>query len=646
MEFLAATKEGIIIYDAAVIEKDEGDSGDWRDWTKGQCLDGIRCKVVARLPSPENAVGHVWSKDGTCLASVCEEGLRIYDAPTGYKELLCLEKVAPDVNGRSGGVRSVTFSPQNNYLCSYEKWDPLYPENVHVWCIKGDKAGERLRSMTLKGYTSGAVPVQMVAWTHDEGMCLELQPGKGIMVREGSMLGADIDESCKFVPEASVGDFLLSPPVKGACYVSCFTPEKDGMVAKVSIYHLSDPSKRVMELVLPAKIKDCSMLWNADGTALLASVSSDVDETGESYFGSTYLYWLKPEGNTKTQICGARDGQVQDVGWSPATNEFMVIVGMLPAAILLYNGETGKKTKDLGTSKRNTLRWNPFGRFIAIAGFGTLPGDLEFYDRKQDETLASFRAALTVHSSWSGDGRHFMSNTIAPRMNEGNQISVYTYTGEQILKLEYKPEVVQARHEDTGAGARTKTQALLFASSWRPENLSEKRFEDRAASPPRDGKKRPKGLPAAAEKLSAPTAAYRPKGAEGGAYSSVAAMMRGEIEVAKQERVSDGLGGWELKQAAPVMEEWEIKKMEKEAKKAYDDAEKAKVEADKQAIRDFQKGLKGNKQELSKLKEELAELQKLKDKDWDEMTEEDEEALEGEIDLRNKITELEKSGNT
>ena len=114
------------------------------------------------------------------------------------------------------------------------------------------------------------------------------------------------------------------------------------MVARVSLYHLSKPSELVMELNLPKKVKDCQMLWNFEGSALLANAMSDVDETGNSYFGSTYLYWLKPGDRKKLEVCGADKGLVQDLAWSPTSNEFMVIVGMLPAAVCLYNGNTGR----------------------------------------------------------------------------------------------------------------------------------------------------------------------------------------------------------------------------------------------------------------------------------------------------------------
>ncbi len=37
-----------------------------------------------------------------------------------------------------------------------------------------------------------------------------------------------------------------------------------------------------------------------------------------------------------------------------------------------------------GSGPYSTARWNPFGRFLVLAGIGNLPGDLAFYDKKAD----------------------------------------------------------------------------------------------------------------------------------------------------------------------------------------------------------------------------------------------------------------------
>lgn len=634
MEFAAATKDGIIIYDALSISKEDKVP----DWGKGHGAEGMSVKVVATLPSPPNAFGHAWSADGAQIASVCNEGVKVYDATDGYRELRELPRVAPDVGGRTGGVRTLQFSPLSNFLVTYEKWDPQYPENVHCWALTGARAGERLHSCVLKGYTSGALPVEMMTWTHDESHCLVLEPGVGVAVRPGDVTTWDEDEEPKMIAEKNASTFQVAPAsFNNSHFVCCYTPE-GGMAAKVSVYSLADVGKAVTELHLPAKVKDCKILWNQEGCALLALASSDVDETGNSYFGTTYLYWLSVEGSKpkQTQIYGAKDGGIQDLCWSPKANEFMVVVGMLPATVALHDGKTGKLTTNLGSTRRNTLKWNPFGRFVAIGGFGTLPGDLDFYDRSKDETISSLRAALTVNCQWAPDGRHFMACTVAPRMNEGNQISLYKYTGEKVLKMDFVPDVVEGRHEDTGAGARTKTQALLFQSSWRPDG--EKKYEDRAASPPRNGQKRKKGLPEgqAASGTLPSGMAYRPRGEASG---SVAAMMRGDIDVPPPSTESAVGSQWEMPKP---LQDWEIRKIERERKKEAERKAEEEKEKAKQVIKDIQNADKDAKKRIKEIKKQLEEVEQAKEKGWDELTEEDEALLENEITLRTELAELEK----
>eukprot|EP00913_Durusdinium_trenchii_P018199 g17098.t1 len=124
-------------------------------------------------------------------------------------------------------------------------------------------------------------------------------------------------------------------------------------------------------------------------------------------------------------------------------------------------------------------------------------------------------------------------------MNEGNQITVYKYTGDPVLKME-------------------------------PWN------SDRAASPPRDGEKRVKGLPTSAAPGTAyapVTNAYRPRNAEGGSVNTVAAMMRGEVAIPEgppRERTEP----WETKPVAAPLDAHEIRRMEKEAKKLAEQKEK------------------------------------------------------------------------
>lgn len=629
MEFIAATKDGIFVMDALDVRAG-GEGGTWKD---GKTAEGNVVKVVTQLPSPPNAFGHSWSADGELLASSCDEGVRIYNASEGYKVIMELEKVAPDVAGRVGGVRNVRFSPMSTYLVTYEKWDPQYPENVHVWALTGDDAGKRLYSCVLKGYTSGGLPLDVFLWTKDESVCLEMVPGKGLVLREK---GFGDDEGIRVIPEKNCALYKLSEPnSNGITYVSCYTPESTS-VARVAIYEVNTGNK-TFEMHLPAKVKDCKMMWNFDGSAVLFLASSDVDETGCSYFGTSYLYWAKPDSKVPVSVYGAGN-EVQDIAWSPSANEFMVIIGAPPSTVVLHDGKTGKLASTIGKARRNTLKWNPFGRFVAVGGWGTLAGDLDFFDRSKEETISSLRAPLTVDCAFGPDGRHFLTCTVAPRMNEGNQISMYKYTGELLFRLDYVPEHIEGRHEDTGAGARTKTQALLYAASWRPVGGSRK-YEDRAASPPKNGAKRKKGIADEKKEISAGAGgAYRPKNAEGGGISTVAAMMRGDIP----ERPAWSTDGEKQAPDLKPMEDWEIKKLHREAQKEAAKKEKEAEEAKIQQRKDAEKAEMKAEKKIKELKAKLEELQKLKDKEWDEVTSDDEAELEKEAEIVREIEELEK----
>jgi len=644
MDFLAATKEGIVIYDAMESAKKPASSanGDadapankWED--EGRREDD-HAKVVKRLPGVATAVGHSWSKDGKLLASVCEDGVIIYDATKDYEEYVTISPMAENQGNRVGGIRTTQFSPMNSYIVCYEKWDPAIDHNVHVWDLREGSRGTRLYSCCLRNYASGGVPVDMVRWTFDESISLEFVAGEGLRLRNGDFSDEEGEE--RWISSTGLSQYVIAGvPHKGDCYVSCFLPEQGSRVARLVIYHLSDPKKPTKEIDLPKKVKDCKMLWNCDGSAMLALAGSDVDESGNSYFGTSYLYWLTGDGKKEVRISGAEEGLVQDLCWSPTANEFMTIVGMMPATVALYDGKTGKLSSTLGVSRRNVLKWNPFGKMCAVGGFGTLPGDMDFWDRSTEETVSSLRAALTVECQWAPDGRHFLTSTIAPRMNEGNQISIYKYSGERIIQMDFKPEVIEARHADTGAGARTKTQALLFTSSWRPAPGV---YTDRPITPRPGSKKGKKGLPQASPdaKASSAAAAYRPRGQ---GESAVAAAMRGEVE-APAANESRG-GRWDVNEslkAAPMMEEWEVKKMQKEAKKVAELKAEQDKEAVKQANRDLEKSEKDHGKKIKAIKAQLEEIELLKDKEWDEMTEEDEAVIETEIDLRAQLAELEK----
>lgn len=119
---------------------------------------------------------------------------------------------------------------------------------------------------------------------------------------------------------------------------------------------------------------------------------------------------------------------------------------------------------DFGSGPYNMVRWNPFGRFIALAGFGNLPGDILLFDKKASGTCKQMGAARlpSVSMEWSPDGRHIMIATTAPRLRVDNKTQILTYTAEPVKVVQY----------DT-----------LFEAAWLPAPPG--KYQHRAPSPER-----------------------------------------------------------------------------------------------------------------------------------------------------------------
>jgi len=645
MEFVAVCKSGVYIY---ALPQDGAD-------TSNQ----VTHEPVASLPTAGSAAGYAWSNDGSKLATVDQGKAIIWDPENKYKKVLEIDPV-----GESGGARAGFFSPRGSFLITFEKFEKdKCPENMIVWDLRASPKVSRARSLQIRSYQSGKITEDPIHWTPDEALCLELIAGEGLVLLDVDLKAGETHIT---VPEPNATQFSIAPKSQNdGYYVALYIPEAanawgawdlTGRPGEVAIYHIHSTTNEIKKVTfqnLPRKLNSVTMLWNAEGTALLAQADSDVDETGESYFGTSSLFWVRADGKMQCRIAGPEDGLVQDVAWSPVHNEFLVIVGMMPATTKLYDGKQGKLVKDgtLGTSRRNTIRWCPFGRFLVVGGFGALPGDLDFYDRPSGETLCSFRANLTVNCCWGPSGRHFLTCTTAPRMNEDNQISVWGYNdGAKILKVDFKPVDDPTRGAGGGGMKAADAGAMLWAASWRPDGKGT--YKDRAASPPPKGVKRVKALPEDNKKAASGAGAYRPAG--GGGFSGVAAMMRGELEAP----AAGGFGvaptggdrpSWETGVTAVKLtwqEEAALQKDWDKQKKQLAKKEKADVEEGKQAAKDeisnLTKKFENDAKLLIQLKEQLAGLDGLKDKDWDELTSDDEAQLETELDLKAQIAEMEK----
>ena len=56
-----------------------------------------------------------------------------------------------------------------------------------------------------------------------------------------------------------------------------------------------------------------------------------------------------------------------------------MISGFMPAGSVLFDNYCTPKF-EFGKHHKNSIRWSPLSRFLCLAGFGNLAGDIEIWD--------------------------------------------------------------------------------------------------------------------------------------------------------------------------------------------------------------------------------------------------------------------------
>lgn len=482
MEFVAVEKEGVRVFTFAP------ESGLPRAEEPDRVLPGVN-----------TAGGAAWSADGTLLGlvSLATGGVSVYNAAGEYAQLCETEPLV------GGPVRAFHFSPLGTFVVTWERPIPAGQPgsdspNVGVFDAK---TGELRWSFQLKKMTEMGWPA--LKWNALETRCCRMV-SDGVVIMDGR-LRREGEPAKLAVP--GINAFEVSPGA-GSGFIAVCTPERKGGPATCRIYSLESLETPTASKSF-FKAENVSLLWNHTGSALLVLTSMDVDDTGQNYYGNTNLYFMRPDGQEDCIVASAADGPVHDVAWSPTQDEFLLLHGDLPCNMSLHDGRKAQKRMDFGKGRRNTVKWNQFGRFVLLGGFGNLRGDMDFWNKTGKALMASTQMECHVFGGWAPDGRHYLGATCHPRMRVDNCIVVFDYMGNQLGSLPFDE---------------------LLNASWRPRPRGA--FADR---PPSPGRTAPKAMPAAAKAAEAKKKAYVPPGARGGPTAArpdsggLAAMLRQEL---------------------------------------------------------------------------------------------------------------------
>lgn len=240
---------------------------------------------------------------------------------------------------------------------------------------------------------------------------------------------------------------------------------------------------------------------------------TEVDKSGKSYYGETTLYLLSASGGFDSRInLGVyifrnrnfqwwlimlisidKEGPIHDVTWSPSSKEFGVVYGYMPAKTTIFNTRA-VATHSFALGPRNTILFSPNGRFVLVAGFGNLAGQVDIYDLEKDhQKVCTIEASNASVCEWSSDSIYILTATTSPRLRVDNGVRIWHAGGGLMYNQEFL-ELYQVTWRPQSSAAYANENSLHPVPS---PHVSALTYLDTIKSP------------------SKPAGAYRPPGARG-----------------------------------------------------------------------------------------------------------------------------------
>ncbi|KAF0700205.1 Aste57867_9259 [Aphanomyces stellatus] len=403
------------------------------------------------------------------LPSVTKEGVENAIAATGTLEACDSMHISPDgskivmvsqetgfairhtdsseviVQVTNAGVQAVAWSPLSTQVVTWQRpvKDAAPTEgNLIVWDATN---GSIVARFSQKTYSRDQWP--SLQWSSDELIAARMS-NSGVQVFNGRAIGAG---SIGNIALENTTNFSVAPgglPYK----IALFVPEKKGKPASVRIFPFP-PNASQTHVAFKSfyKAQEVKMKWSPNGNALIIETSTDVDTSGKSYYGETNLFFVQSDGQYDCSIPLTKEGTVHDVQWDPTSKGFVVIAGAMPSNATLYDNKACP-VFEFGSAWRNVISWSPHGRFLCLAGFGNLPGNMDFWDRNKLKKLGSTKAECATVHGWSPDSRYFATATTFPRVRVDNGFKIFKYDGTGPVVSESRAEMYDLQFRPAAAG--------------------------------------------------------------------------------------------------------------------------------------------------------------------------------------------------
>ncbi|KAI5361517.1 Putative translation initiation factor 2A, translation initiation factor, beta propellor [Septoria linicola] len=438
--------------------------------------------VYTKVPGFSQPEGNlrccVYSPDGRFFAWASPDDVSVIDASTGH-----IVTSLPAAN-----VYELGFSPLGTFIITWQRpskdEDGNATKNLKVWRTFDDNAGADGERAVVGKFVQKSQTGWNLQYSADEQFCARAVTNE-VQFYESKDLGTVWQK----LRVEGVSDFAIT---QGKTHsVAVFVPERKGQPAAVKVFKVPEFGAPVSQKTF-FKGDKVQLKWNQEGSSLIVLAQTEVDKSNKSYYGETNMYILSANGGFDSRITLDKEGPIHDVTWSPNSKEFGVVYGYMPAKTTIFN-QRAIPQHSFNLGPRNTILFSPHGRFVLVAGFGNLAGQMDIYDlEKNYEKVCTIEGSNTSVCEWSPDGKHILTATTSPRLRVDNGIRIWHVAGTLVYNEDF--------HE-------------LYHVVWRPQSPAQLPLDNPLlASAPH---------PSALEFLgkiktpSKPAGAYRPPGARG-----------------------------------------------------------------------------------------------------------------------------------
>jgi len=165
----------------------------------------------------------------------------------------------------------------------------------------------------------------------------------------------------------------------------------------------------------------------------MVSAHQYIDKSGSSYYGREKLFTYNPQAKNFTEVL-TYEGVLHNVELDCRGETIGITSGKMPCCTVLYNSK-GAPFYLLSNDFRNRIYFAPNEELVAVAGFGSLNGEIEIWDYNKLECIARASSSRSSFIKWSFSSKLYMTAVVAEKLKVDHRISIFKFDGTPVKKI-------------------------------------------------------------------------------------------------------------------------------------------------------------------------------------------------------------------